>query len=480
MTSLLNKSLISALLATGLFLSGCATISDLNPFGGDGPDQGEIPEEDERLTILSLSESLQIADPSELPAVVLPDPYVNLDWRQTGGNQFHAMQHTQASGSLSKAWSRGIGKGSSTTGRVTASPVVAGDLIFALDGHNKLSAVNAQSGAKVWDVTIKVNSEGKSRIGKASTLERLSRPFTFISNDRGGVDTEAVGGGVAFDGGALYVSSGYGMLLKLDPATGEEIWRQPTRTPLHSAPAVSNGRVFAISDDNEVFAFNADSGEVIWTHQGIIEQARMMTSPSPAVVDDVVLVPYSSGELVALRVQNGGVLWQDSLSSAGKLTPLSSLNDIASGPVVADGYVFVTAQSGVISAFDLRTGQRIWSQPAGSLGFPWVAGEFLYLVTTDSNVVCFSRADGKVVWMTQLDVYESKRKQEGRIAWTGPVMAGGRLYVASSHERSVTLNPITGEILSEEKIGDPVFVNPIIANETIYLLTDDATLIALR
>jgi len=246
-----------------------------------------------------------------------------------------------------------------------------------------------------------------------------------------------------------------GVVAAIDPQTGEEIWHKEIRVPMHSAPTFSGGRIFSVSDDNELFAFDSDTGEVLWTYQGIIESARMLTAPSPAVIDDTVIAPFASGELVALRVQNGGVLWQDALSSAGQLTPLASLNDIASGPVIADGFVVATAQSGVISAFDLRTGQRIWTQPAGSLGFPLVAGDFVYSATTEGEVICLSKLDGTVVWIQQLKTFKNEKKRKKRIAWAGPVLA-------------------------DFKVGDEVFVAPVIANETIYVLTDSAKLIALR
>jgi len=253
-----------------------------------------------------------------------------------------------------------------------------------------------------------------------------------------------------------------------------------TRTPLHSAPTSAGGRVFAISDDNELFAFNSNTGEVIWTYQGIIESARMLTAPSPAVVDETVIAPFASGEIVALRVQNGGVLWQDALSSAGQLTPLASLNDIAAGPVIADGYVIATAQSGVTTAFDLRTGQRIWNQPAGSLGFPLIAGDFVYSATTDGQIICMSKLDGSVVWMQQLQAHKNAKKKKKRIAWSGPILTGERLMVMSSNGRAITLSPYDGSILSEFKVGGEVFISPVIANETVYVMTDAAKLVAFR
>ena len=145
--------------------------------------------------------------------------------------------------------------------------------------------------------------------------------FHFL--DGSGTDKESVGGGIAVENGKLFVTSGLGVVSGLDSKTGEEIWRTVTRTPMHSAPTSAGGRVFAVSDDNELFAFNAETGEVIWTYQGIVESARMLTAPSPAVVGDTVISGFASGELIALRVQNGSVLWQDALSSAGQLTTLS-------------------------------------------------------------------------------------------------------------------------------------------------------------
>jgi len=168
------------------------------------------------------------------------------------------------------------------------------------------------------------------------------------------------------------------------------------------------------------------------------------------------------------------------LSSAGQLTPLASLNDIASGPVVADGYVIASAQSGVTSAFDLRTGQRIWTQPAGSLGFPLVAGDFVYSAMTDGQVVCMSKLDGSVVWIQQLQAHKNAKKKKKRIAWSGPILVGERLMVMSSQGKAVTMSPYDGSIISEFKVGDDVFISPIIANETVYVMTDSAKLIALR
>lgn len=472
-------------LTAAFLLGGCSTLSaigDLNPFDKSEENakaaQGDVAGDTDRISILELNETLKVSETLTPDQVVLPPAYANTDWPQVGGNPSHVVQHTGATGNFDKLWSKDAGKGSARKGRVVAPPVVAGGRIYTMDGANRVTAMDANTGDRIWDIKIALEERQKTRRGKTGIIERVRDPLTFL--DGSGTDKESVGGGVAVADGKLFVSSGLGVMAAFDAQSGDEIWRRVTRVPMHSAPTAAGGRVFAVSDDNELYAFNANTGEVLWTYQGIIESARMLTAPSPAVVGDTVISGFASGELIAFRVQNGGVLWQDALSSAGQLTPLASLNDIASGPVIADGYVIASAQSGVTSAFDLRTGQRVWTQPAGSLGFPLVAGDFVYSATTDGQVVCMSKLDGSVVWIQQLQAHKNAKKKKHRIAWSGPILVGERLMVMSSQGKAVTLSPYDGSIISEFKVGGDVFVAPIIANETVYVMTDSAKLIALR
>lgn len=472
------KSLLTASLAT-ILLAGCSTLSSINPFDGDGPDQGDIAGSDRRISILELNDTLTVDVNAASETITLPPVYVNTDWPQHGGNVAHVVQHTGASGPLEKIWSKDVGDGSNRKGFIAAPPVIANGVIYVMDADSTVRAFEESTGRKIWDYEISITESEKTRTKATSLIDRFRDPQSFL--DGSGRDKDGVGGGVAFDDGVLYVTSGLGVLTALDAVSGEEIWRKGIRVPLHSAPTIADGKVYAITDDNEIMAFDAhDNGAVLWTYQGIVETARMLTVPAPAVMNDVVVAPFSSGELVALRAQNGGVLWQDALASSTRLTPLAALNDIAFGPVIADGYVVATAQSGVMTAFDFRTGQRVWTQPAGSIGMPWIAGDFIFTVTTDGKVAALSKINGTVLWVQQLETFRKPKKRKDRVVWSGPVLAGERLVVASSHGRMIVLNPYDGSIIEERKLGGNVMVPPIIANETIYMLTDKAKLIALR
>lgn len=418
---------------------------DDNNLNGDAPTDG-------RVSILNFEQGLRL-DGESAGVVELPTAYVNTVWPQPGGYPTNAVQHTQASGPLDIAWREGFGAGSDNSRRINARPVIAAGNVYAIDASGEVVAMNADTGATVW----------RHQIEATHRYDRMS-----------------FGGGLAFDGGRIYVHSGLNFFVALDAASGAELWRSETLVPFHGAPTVADGRVFVSSDDNELLALDTDSGQVLWTYQGIVESARLLTAPSPAVLGDIVVAPFASGELIALRVQNGNPIWQDSLTRAGGLTAMSEINDVAGSPVVVDNTVYAMSHSGLLAAISLRTGERLWSQPAGGLHAPWVAGDFLYVTTSEAEIVCINRLDGEVYWITQLDLFENASERKNRLAWTGPVMAGGRIIVASSRGDMRVLNAYDGTIMSQSDLPGDVFIPPVIANETVYVVTDDARMIALR
>tara|TARA_R110000868_G_scaffold26347_2_gene101513 strand:+ start:5093 stop:6460 length:1368 start_codon:yes stop_codon:yes gene_type:complete len=437
-------------------LAACSSVPNpmraLDIFDRDNGNEDTAPS-DGRVSIMSYEQTLQAATDGDLPTVTLPTAYVNSVWPQPGGYPTHALQHTQATGNLDVAWRHSIGQGSNNDRRLNSVPVVADGHIFTIDAAGLVTAMDAETGTQLWS----------TRLGAANRYDRMS-----------------FGGGLAYDSGRLFAHNGFNFFVALDADTGAEVWRTETLVPFQGAPTVVDGRVFVTSDDNELLALDESNGSVMWTYQGIIETARLLTAPSPAVLGDIVVAPFASGELVALRVQNGNPVWSDTLTTGSGLTAMSEINDVAGSPVIMEGTVYAMSHSGTLVAIELRTGERVWTQPAGGLHTPSIAGDFMYLVTNEGELVCLNRNTGVVHWITQLALFENPDRRKNRIAWAGPVLAGGRVFLASSHGDAVIVNAYDGSIVREFSLGQPVFVAPIIANETVYVVTDDARLIALR
>jgi outer membrane protein assembly factor BamB len=131
-------------------------------------------------------------------------------------------------------------------------------------------------------------------------------------------------------------------------------------------------------------------------------------------------------------------------------------------------------------SIDLRSGERVWTRDISGVQTPWVAGDFLYVVTSEAELLCINAADGRIRWITPLDRYERVREKRNPIAWSGPVLAGNRLVLLSSTGRALSVSPYTGEIMGQIKIDDGTFVPPVVADGTLYILTQNAELTALR
>jgi outer membrane protein assembly factor BamB len=435
-------------MAAVVLLAGCDTITDLLPSS-----KSKSNLKGERISVMALGQQLE-ADPklADVP-VQLPPPYRNSDWPQPGGYADNAMYHLEADGPLKPVWEASVGKGSDEDSHLTAKPIIAEGRVYTLDAASLITAFDANTGQKIWE---------HSLAGEDDDPEK------------------GFGGGLAYEDGRLYVTSGFGFVKALDAKTGKEIWKTDLSVPLTDAPVVNGGRVFAITEENHLYTLAAADGRILWDHTGIAESASILTSTSPAVAGEFVVAPYSSGELYALRVENGQVAWSDTLTRTGNTTALTALNDIAGRPVIDRDMVFAISHSGRMVDIDIRTGERIWTNDVSGMQTPWVAGDFIFVVSTEAELICFSRKDGRVKWITQLPRYEDPENKDGPIYWAGPVLVSDRLLLLSSNGHAVSASPYTGKVLGQVDIPDGAFIAPVVAAGMVYILTDGAELIALK
>jgi outer membrane protein assembly factor BamB len=466
MTSKFSRAAI--LVVAVLALSGCEQLDTIQSMtSGWFSSKKKSDLRGERIDVLATDESVK-PDPTlaDTP-VVLPPPYRNQAWAQPGGFAGNALYHLEAPGPLKVLWQTDAGKGSDTASRVTAPPIVVNGRVYVLDSEAHVFAVDATSGAVVWD--------------KDLAPAGGSGPFLMLFGPDHSIDpSEGFGGGVAFDNGKLYVSTGFGQVFALNPADGAQIWKINLGVPIVNAPVANGGRVFVSSEDNHMFALAQSDGRTLWDHQGITESAGILESTSAAVAGDYLIAPYTSGELYAIRVEDGRVAWNDMLTRSGTRTALSDIDDIAGRPVVDRDMVFAIAHSGVMVAINLDSGQRVWSRDIGGIQTPWVAGDFLYVLTTDQMILCLQRKDGRVKWVHQLPRWEDPDDKDEPIFWSGPVLVSDRLIAVSSSGFAESISPYTGQLLARMQIPDKAYIAPVVANDTLYLYTNDAQLIALR
>lgn len=434
-----------ALLAGAVTLSGCELpewldVSQAPPLPG------------ERISILQLDKALEpdaaIADLD----VRLPRPWRNPDWPQAAGFANHAMHHLEVGEELARAWKINIGAGSGSESKLLSRPVVVGNRIVSMDAEAVVTAFATSDGKTIWQ-----------------------RELTPEDEDEG-----VIGGGVSIDNGVVYATTGYGFVHAMSLEDGKEIWTRRIGIPVRGAPTASGGRVFIITYDNQMHALSAADGRTLWSHAGIPEDAGLIGAPSPAVGGGLVVVPYSSGELFALRLENGRMVWGDQLIRARRLAPLSTMSEIRGSPVIDRDMVLAISFSGRIAAIDLRSGRRIWDRDIAGMETPWVAGDFIFLVTAQAEVVCLARKSGRIRWVAQLPRYEDEEEKLDPIHWSGPVLASDRLVLVSSEGYVVAVSPYSGRLLGRIELPEGALIPPVVADGSIYVLSDDGNLVALR
>jgi outer membrane protein assembly factor BamB len=174
------------------------------------------------------------------------------------------------------------------------------------------------------------------------------------------------------------------------------------------------------------------------------------------------------------------MLWQDVLARTSISTVVGTLSDIDANPVIDAGRVYAIGQGGRMVALELNTGQRIWEINAAGMSNPWVAGEWIFVVTDQAQLLAIARSSGKVRWISQLRRYKDEEDRKGPIYWRGPLLAGDRLILVNSIGELVNVSPANGQVQSVAKTNQDISLPPIVADNTLYILSDDGKLSAWR
>ena len=425
-----RAAVVMASLVAGL-LAGCSDslpsmpkIGDLNPFA-----EKQKPLPGNRIAVIQASEKI----PGELAnadkPIVLPPARANDGWSQPGGQPNNAPGNLALANVVRQTWTADAGSGSSSSGKLTASPIVYDGRVYTLDAAARVTAFALTGGSSIWRSDVTPEKE-KSEKG--------------------------YGGGIAADNGRIYAATGFGTVVALDAVSGKKLWEKSLGVPIRSSPTAAAERVFVSTTEGRFVCLNGADGTEVWSFRGLPEKTSIISNPSPAVDGDIVVVPYPSGEIVALRASNGQQVWQESLARTRSASAIASMSD-AARPAMDSGVVYAVGHGGRMIATQQKTGERLWS-----INVPGTQ--------TTGQLLAITRREGKIQWTTKLP---------GSSTWSGPTLAGGLLWVASNKGQLVAVEATTGKVVSTQDLGGPVYIAPVVAQGRMFILTDKAKLIAL-
>ncbi len=445
-------------------LGGCSTIESVTTSIFGEKEVSRVP--GERISLMPRGQDSLAQDPAFAGmAVGIPAAVQVGTWPNPGGTPENAVGNIDASVNFGVAWKTSIGVSTSAESAITATPIIAQGMIFTLDAAVGVRAFDVATGGEIWGVSLAV--------------EDTSSDWYFFSTG-GDTPEEGYGGGLAYADGRLYVTTGFGEVVALNPTDGSRLWTKKTESPFHTAPTVRDGKVYVVNRDNRMWALDAATGADVWNHEVFAEGAGVLASTSPAASGDLVIIPYTNGDIYALRANNGRPLWNDSLTRTGSADSLSSINDIAGRPVIDGNLVFAISHAGRLVAIDSRTGERRWTRDLAGVQTPWVAGDYLYVVGMDGVLYCFEKTTGRVAWSTYLGRWQDEEAREDTVEWSGPLMVNGHLVLTSTDGRIAVVAASSGALEQSYDTGVGSIIAPIAAAGALYILNDDGDLTAYR
>jgi len=428
-----------------LALSACTSTDDfadavaaVNPFGDA---KKKLP--GERLPVFTDEGPVQVAKGK---AVALPAPRASAAWGQAAGPSANNPGNIALSGTAGdKIWSAAAADpGAADFGRdsvrVFARPVAAGGRIFTYDPNGNVSAHSSEGGGRLWKISLRPDD----------------------------ISAVTSGGGVAVDGNVVYVNSGYGVIAALDASSGATIWTQKHAHPGRGAPTVADGKLFLVTEGNVLLCLNTADGKDIWDFKGVPEAGGVVGASNPAVSGGIVVVPFSSGELVAVDIKTGTGLWTEQMARASRNFAVTGLSDITGSPVIDDGVVYASGIGNRTGAFNLKTGAKIWDVAIGSAHTPAVAGNAVFVVDLDDNLYALDRKNGDIIWTAKMPVVRAKKRATH---WAGPVLAGGTLWLVSNEGGLLGVNPQSGQVTINKSGTDPMMSAPVVADGRLVTLS---------
>ena len=375
--------------------------------------------------------------------ISLPKQINNQFWFGSNNDNNQAIENFTFSNKISKTTSIWAGYRPGYEDRMVFSLIITSDKIYTLDAKGNLYARNLSNHKIIW---------------KKKLIDRF-----FIK--------DFTDGKISYFDGKIFASTGYNLVLCVNAESGEIIWSKTLSSIPISAPISDDKQVFIITNDNKTYALDVTNGEINWLHSGILKATGIIGAANPVAYKNYIITPYSSGEVYALNKKSGEVGWVYDLNISKAANSDFILNDVDATPVIKDGVAYAIGNGGLMMAIRIVDGVILWQKELASITDFWIAGDFIYLVTNDNQLISISKKTGAVKWMVQLQKYLNDKKPVNKIVYNGIIMAGDNLVMTNSNRELIFISPLDGKILQTKSLNQRIFHSPIVVNGKIYLHT---------
>jgi len=335
-------------------------------------------------------------------------------------------------------WDKGVGD-SAGDRKLELSSWWQNNKIFAVDHEGEVTALNAETGREIWDADLDLNV------------------------------VTGIGGGMNM----VYVGSDKGVVVALNEADGKELWRTQLTSEVLAPVTSANDVVVSRTSDGRVSGISAQDGKILWSYQRAVPLLSLRGAGRPVITGNEVIAGYDNGKLVALSLNDGKVLWENSIAIPRGRTELERLVDIDADPVVIDDTVYVVTYQGQLAAVDINSGRVLWSRDMSSqIGLDAAYHDAVYVTDDEGYVWAVQDGSGDALWrQTRL-----LRRQA-----TAPAIAGNYIVVGDFEGYIHWIARDDGRFVSRQQVSDgPIYCKPLVINGVVYITAADGSITALR
>jgi outer membrane protein assembly factor BamB len=338
---------------------------------------------------------------------------------------------------VGKAWSTDVGKGLDKSGR-QIRPVYSEGSLFTADYKGQLVALDAQSGRKLWEI-------------------KTDLPFT---------------GGPGVYGQLLLMGTENGEVFAFDTSAGTQLWSATVTSEVLAAPAEADGIVVVRCIDGRVFGLDKDTGQRLWVYDHSVPLLTLRGNAPLLLRAGVVYVGYDGGEVVALKQEDGVLMWEQSLVTVEGRTELERLSDIDGQMVFVASDLLVSSYKNRLASLAADSGRLLWFKDISSATGVSVDRLNLSISDKDGNVWLLDRRNGAEAW---------KQDQLLHRGLTRPAIYGNFVVVGDAEGYLHWISIDSGLFAAREKVGGDGFAGPpLVVDNTLYVMTKKGSLVAYR
>ncbi|MCW8925919.1 MAG: outer membrane protein assembly factor BamB [Xanthomonadales bacterium] len=338
---------------------------------------------------------------------------------------------------VSEVWSTGVGDGLDKAGRQLWPAYSAGTL-YAADYKGLLTAVNAENGSRRWEI-------------------KTELPFT---------------GGPGISGDLLMMGTQDGEVFAFDASTGTQLWSATVTSEVLAAPAVADGVVVVRCIDGRIFGLDADTGQRLWIYDHSVPLLTLRGNAPPLLRAGVAFIGYDGGQVVAISIDDGALMWEQTLVTTEGRTELDRLSDIDGQLVFIASDLLVSSYKSRLASLAADSGRLLWFKDISSATGVTVDRINLALSDKDGNVWMLDRRNGAESW---------KNDQLRNRGLTRPAFFGGFIVVGDREGYLHWINVNDGHFAARKEAGGDGFSGPpLVVGNTLYALTRKGKLHAYR